>query len=153
MAKFRFTETVPQGTVLAAKLGADSDNPLSDADVGKAVKLDASDNYVLADAGDEIEGFLLSVEPATQDGFSFGSVQKGGRKAITIDGTLAVGDLVVVGTVVARGIALTGPVKVKKGTAASQLATGTYAYTERTPNTHLWRLIDKNDTVGVIEKI
>lgn len=156
MAKFKFTETVPAGKVISAKLGVDAANPLSDADVGKFVKLAANDNYVLCAEGDEIEGVLLSVEPATIDGFAFGSVQIGGRKAVTLQGAVPVGTAVVCGTPVARGTALTAPALVKAGTAASQLGAAPYTYTERTPNTHIWRNITGAGTAGaegLIERV
>lgn len=111
------------------KLGAGSgaSNNLSDADVGKLVKLAGDSRYNLCAAGDEIEGVITSVEPATQNGFSIGGVLKDDAKIWAIadglqatpgTGTLAVGDYVVAGTITAKGTALTSFPKVCKATAA-----------------------------------
>lgn len=157
--KFTFSELVADARIISAKLGAATGTPLADADVGKAVKLIATDTYGLCADGDEIEGFLHSVEPATIDGYSFGSVQVTGRKAVKFDGTVAFGAKVLCGAIVARGTALAslGAVKVKTGTAASQLTSGNYTYTERTPNTHLWRVISAaataDGTSAIIERV
>lgn len=76
-------------------------------DIGKAVKL--SGNAVVAAAsGNDIYGFISSVEAGTSGGYSVGAVACDvGREAIAIDeaGGLAVGDLVVAGTAVALGTA------------------------------------------------
>lgn len=111
------------------KLGAGtgSSNNYSDADVGKLVKLSADSRYVLCAAGDEIEGVITSVEPATQNGYSIGGVLKDdakiwavadGLQATPGTGTITVGDYVVAGTITAKGTALTSFPKVCKATAA-----------------------------------
>jgi hypothetical protein len=157
MAKFTFKELIPQDGVISAKLGVDASNPLSDKDIGKAVKLIAKDTYGLCAEGDEVEGFLVAVEPATIDGFSFGSVQIKGRKEVVLDGAVTVGDLVVVGNVIARGTAISlAAAEVKAGTPASQLGGAPYTYTQRVPNTHLWRVISGTGLSGatcIIERV
>lgn len=156
MAKFKFTELVPQDSVISAKLGVDANSKLTDADVGKAVKLIAADTYGLCAVNDEIEGFLVAVDSATADGLSFGSVQISGRKSVVLDGAVTIGALVLTGTPIARNTALTVDVAVKTGTAASQSGTTPFAFTQRTPNTHLWRLVSGtglNGAVGVIERV
>ncbi|MDI1362519.1 hypothetical protein [Methylotenera sp.] len=163
MAKFNFTESFSVEEIISTKLSALAADTaglasgyLTDADVGKAVKLGATDRYVLAVAGDEIEAFIVAVESATVDGYSFGSVVLAGRKSVVLEGSVAIGGLVVVATPVAKGVASATALLVKAGTAASQSGTSPFAYTARTPNTHLWRLISGAGTagsVGVIERV
>lgn len=70
----------------------------NDQDIGKAVKYSTSSNMIMCTSGDEIHGFVMSVEPGTRAGFSVGSVRKEGRvKAIDEVGNLAVGNIVVAG--------------------------------------------------------
>ncbi|MNY03220.1 hypothetical protein D3C86_1358280 [compost metagenome] len=83
----------------------------------------ASANHVLCADGDELEGFIDSVEPATQDGFSFGGVARGNvgfRVEATVGAAvvtpLVFGDLVVSAGELAVGTA--GKPQVKKGTPA-----------------------------------
>ena len=163
MPKFNFTESYSIDEIISAKVSALAGDTaglaagyLTDADVGKGVKLGAADRYVLAATGDEIEGFLVSVESATVDGFTFGSIVLAGRKNVTVEGTVAIGGLVTFGVAIAKGVALTVPAAVKAGVAASQSGTTPFAYTARTPNTHLWRLISgagTTGTPGVIERV
>lgn len=111
-----------------ARLGAGTgaSNVLSDADAGKAVKLVGESRMDLCAAGDPIEGFIVSVDTATSDGYSTGAVRgtkRGDRVYATADGlqatpgtgTIAVGDYVLAGTITAKGTALpsTGPKVVK----------------------------------------
>ena len=82
-------------------------------DVGKPVKL-SGDTVVLCADGDEIYGFIESVEPGTVGGYSHGGVLcESGNQIYATDeaGTLSVGDIVVAGTAVAFGTAnpATGP--------------------------------------------
>lgn len=125
MAKFKMTPTVPTGQVVTARVGT-TGTKLVDNDYGKFVKVIADSNYGLCAAGDPIEGVFIARETATQDNFAIGSVQTGGRVEALCDGleatpgtgTIAVGDYVVCGTVVAAGTAMTsttGP-KVTKAT-------------------------------------
>lgn len=116
MAKFKMGVTVPAGASKTARLGsaADAGGRVTDAETGKLVKLAGDSQYDAVVAGDPIEGIIRSREPATQDGWSIGSVLTSGRIACTCDGleatpgtgTVAVGDYVVAGTVVAKGTAL-----------------------------------------------
>ena len=116
MAKFQMKELI--GTEpITARLGAGSGsaNYVTDLEIGKAVKMVGDSQYNLCAAGDLIEGFVTAVETYTADDFSIGSVQNEGRKRVILDGlqatpgtgTCAVGDLVVAGTVTAKGTALT----------------------------------------------
>lgn len=94
---------------------------LTDADVGKAVKL-SGDGTVLCADGDEVYGFIASKEQ-TYNGYSIAGVLSDvGHEVIAVDevGGLAVGDLVVAGTKVDFGTALTaGGANVKKRTGAT----------------------------------
>lgn len=125
MAKFQMKEIIGTSPV-TARLGAGSGsaNYVTDVEIGKAVKLVADSRYGLCAAGDPIEGFITAVESYTADDYSIGSVQIDGRKRVTLDGleatagtgTCAIGDYVVCGTVVAKGTALSVPMKVCKAT-------------------------------------
>jgi len=128
MAKAQFGELIPTEGI-STRLGSGSGDQLpnavyADTEVGKFVKLSAGSRYQLSAAGDPIEGFIGSTEPATIDGYCFGTVYDKGRKRVVLDGlqatpgtgTVAVGDVVVTGTVVAKGTALTAPAKVCKMT-------------------------------------
>lgn len=129
MTTFVFTELVPTEKVLSAALGPNTSTKFADADVGKAVKLGSANNYVLVEAGDEIEGFVTSIEPFTvNNGFSFGGVVVSGRVTAEVGANqgatpMAVGDYVVADAQVALGTA--GKAQVKTGT----------------PSKFLWRCI------------
>jgi hypothetical protein len=75
--KVVLTETSSDNTpVVTAKLGTAS-NYFTDADRGKAVKLIGDSNYGVCAAGDEIEGFVSSIENFTADNQTVGSVRVG----------------------------------------------------------------------------
>jgi hypothetical protein len=124
MAKFQITETIHSDRIITARLGASgAGNTYDDSEVGKAVKLSATDAYALCAAGDAIEGVVSSVNDGTYDSFSIGAVRVSGYKNVVFDGSqaagtgaIAAGDYVVVGTVVAKGTALTASLKVRKAT-------------------------------------
>src|SRR5574343_1255458 len=110
------TTFVPQVTVpferrISAMIGAKA-KPLgqatSVADIGKAVKLTTTGSHILPSAGDEIDGFIASIESFGVNGentngtYSFGSVLTEGRIIVRVGtdqgGTpMAVGDYVVAG--------------------------------------------------------
>jgi hypothetical protein len=154
MAKFQMKELI--GTEpITARLGAGSGsaNYVTDVEIGKPVKLVGDSQYGLCAAGDQIEGYIAAVETYTADDFSIGSVQFEGRKRVTLDGlqatpgtgTCAVGDYVVAGTAVAKGTALTVPMKVCKATTQ----TGMY---------FAWRIVSLEGTgavgqIAVIERV
>lgn len=82
MADFAFqvlTHSPERLNVISSKLGPDAATKYTDKDKRKAVKLGPVGNHVLCVAGDELEGFIDSVEPATSGGFSFGGVARGNR--------------------------------------------------------------------------
>lgn len=96
--------------VISAKLGtntvANSGN-LNDNDIGKPVKLLAAGRYGLCSDGDNIDGFLVGVDPETVDGYAFGSVQIGGRYYAQLEGASTFGYMVEAGTTAARTVAET----------------------------------------------
>lgn len=154
MAKFQMKELL--GTEpITARLGAGtgSANYVTDVEIGKFVKLVGDSQYNLCVAGDQIEGVISAVEAYTADDYSIGSVNPEGRKRVTLDGlqatpgtgVCAVGDYVVAGSVVAKGTALSGPVKVCKATTQ----TGMY---------FAWRIVSLEGTgavgqVALIERV
>jgi len=71
-----------------------NDSGITDADVNKPVKLLSSSLVALCSNGDNIYGFINSVEVGTQDGKTIIGVQVDGRKWVTLDGASAVGTVV-----------------------------------------------------------
>lgn len=161
MAKFKFGTLIDSATVVTARV-ADStgtSNQLADADVGKLLKLKGDSQYGLCAAGDEIEGALIAANfNAPVDGYNLGSVATDGeplRLKVTFDGlqatpgtgTVALGDYVVAGTVVARGTSLNGAApKVCKATAAGSALI------------YKWRIVSLDGTgavgqTGLIERV
>jgi hypothetical protein len=141
MAKFQMTPRV--GVESEPARAGTKQAPLTDADVGKAVKLIGPSQIDLAEAGDEIFGFLSSIEVGTQDGFTIGGfVDKGYMEVDT--GTVPVGTLVVVDTNPAKGTA--GKTKVKAG-ADAVYTQGSEAVA--TPATYKWVVVHQ----GVIRRV
>jgi hypothetical protein len=110
MTAFAFQETVPGDTNISSALGTGSGNTFSAAaDIGKAVVLAAANNHVLASAGNEIDGFVNSVEPFTVNGgYSFGAVKTKGRIKAVVGANqgatpMAAGDYVVADAQLALG--------------------------------------------------
>lgn len=145
MAKFQQKEILGEAPV-TCRLGAASGsaNYMTDIEIGKPVKLIGDSLYDLCAAGDQIEGFISSVETYTQDDFSIGGIKQEDRKAVKLDGlqatpgtgVIAVGDYVVAGTAVAKGTALSGLPKVCKATTQ----TGMY---------FAWRVVSLDGTTAV----
>ncbi|MCY1361249.1 hypothetical protein D9M69_479090 [compost metagenome] len=139
MADFAFnvlTHSPERLNVISTKLGPDADTKYTDKDKKKAVKLGSAANHVFCAGGDEIEGFIDSIEVATEGGFSFGGVARGNR-GFRVEAQIgvnqgatpaAVGDLVVADVQLARGTV--GLPQVKTGT----------------PARHLWRIMSVRGT-------
>lgn len=142
MPKFLMTELVNSST-FTARLGAGTGaaNNLDDIlERGKAVKLIAESRYGLAVVGDEIESVIDSINTATSDGYSIGALRDfvGAGKFLkaTADGlqgtpgtgALVVGDYVLVGTAVAKGTALTEPLRVVKATTQANAKATPFAF-------------------------
>jgi hypothetical protein len=155
MAKFQLQPLILTQP-FTARLGAGSavGQQLDTADVGKFVKLAGESRYDLLAVGNEIEGAIVATEGATVDGFTIGTVQNDGRLDVTFDGiqvdgtgVLAIGDIVVAGTPVAKGVASSVPPKVRKATTAANVV-------------FKWRVVSLGSagtgaagTTGVIERI
>jgi hypothetical protein len=88
-------------------LGASNVLPLTSNDLGKPLKLIASDTFGLCAAGDEIEGTLEAIAAFTvNNGFSFGTVNRRGRR-IAVNGAVTAtpfNDLVLAGPNAARNV-------------------------------------------------
>lgn len=174
MAKFMIKETVINGNedAVTVRLGAGtgSANNVTSKEVGKPVKLAAESRFDLCAAGDPIESIVVAVENATQDGYSIGSVVPCGYKEVTFDGlqatpgtgTVAVGDYVVTGTVVAKDTALTAAMKVCKATQqpGSVPADLTAAGLQARNAAYAWRVVSLGTagtgavgTTGVIQRV
>lgn len=116
MPKFLMTPLIEDTARYTTRFGAANGvaNYFKDSEVYKFVKFVGDSRYGLCAAGDMIEGYVASVESASADDYSIGSFAEEGRADVTFDGlqatpgtgTLAVGDWVVCGTVVALGTTL-----------------------------------------------
>jgi len=148
MAKFKFAVSVDTSTdISTARVGSAANlaGRLLDVDKGKLMKLAGDSQYGLCAAGDLIEGMFVALEPATQDGWAIGSVQRNGRFACICDGlqasvgtgTINVGDFVVCGSVIAAGTDLVGGTP-RVASATSQNAT-----------LFAWRVVSLGDTGAV----
>lgn len=122
--RFRVLTTGPETlNVISSKLGPDAATKYGTVDAKKAVKLGPVGNHILCASGDEIDGFIDSVDAATQDGFSFGGVARGVR-GLRVEAevgpnqaaALVVGDFVVADDQLPPGTK--GLPRVKKGTPA-----------------------------------
>lgn len=144
MTTFAFGENVTEAMkdTVSAALGAAAASGIGTNDLDKAYKMGVLQNYVPCADGDPIEGFVNAVEGFTvNNGFSFGSVQRRGRKTVQNgagQATLAVGDYVVAFTQVAIGTA--GLAQVKKAAVTADV-------TDATPDTvaiqsnYVWRVV------------
>jgi len=90
MAKFTSQVNVGENVYRTWKAPA----AVTDNDIGKPVKLAASDEVAMCADGDQIYGFIASVEPATADGKKVVSVLVSGRIWVRLDGNSAVGTVV-----------------------------------------------------------
>jgi hypothetical protein len=80
----------------------------TDADVGKPVKIGATDLLALCVDGDQIYGFIAGVEGATADGYKLASIMVSGRVKAVLSGNSAIGTLVEAHDQAAAGTANTG---------------------------------------------
>lgn len=134
MAKFNMG-VLPTQPPVTARLGsaATAEGRMADTELFKFVKLAGESRYDLCAAGDQIEGQIVAREPATQDGYTIGSVlQSGfinaicdGLEATAGTGTIAVGDYVVCGTITAKGTALPTTIPAPKVCKATNQPGGT----------------------------
>lgn len=115
--KFQVKSTINSFVTMTVRLGAGtgSANWCNDNDKGKWIKIAAESRYDLCAAGDDIEGWITSVDTGPSDNYSTGGRSRGGLVDVTFDGLQAtpgtgvvtIGDYVVCGTVVARNTTLT----------------------------------------------
>lgn len=133
MPKFMMSETIHSHPITTVRLGTTSVRH-TQLENGKALKLSTLDNYVLAAAGDPIQGVQTTSNLDTQgtvDGYAIGGVANHGTKLVIFDGleatpgtgTVAIGDFVVTGTVTAFGTALPGAGLLKVCKATNQPGT------------------------------
>lgn len=132
MAKFWMTPLCSLEDCYTVRLGTAAGDIHKDVDVGRFKKLVGESRYGDVAAGNDIEGLLISVESATQDGYSLGTIQQEGRIEVVLNGlqategtgTIAIGDYVLAGTPVARGVAQVkgAPFVVKATTQATAMS-------------------------------
>lgn len=101
---------LPDDATFSAALGVNPAGRLTDFDLYKAVKLIGDSRYGLCEAGDDIEGVLISVEVNTVNaGYGFGTILC--KDAVVASnagaGAIAVGAYVVAAAQPAVGTALT----------------------------------------------
>lgn len=110
--------SIPSVPAQTVRLGAGNaaNQRMSDVDVGKFVKLVGESRFDMCAVGDLIEGVIVDVRTSTANGFSVGSIFEAGKMFVTANGlqgtpgtgNIAIGDLVVAGTPVAKGTAMSG---------------------------------------------
>lgn len=136
MADFTFnllTHSPERLNVISTRLGASAAvaDRLTDADRKKAVKLGADSNHVLCEQGDEIEGFVDSIEAATEGGYAFGGVARCNR-GFRVEAKIGANQGA---TPAARDDLVVADVQLAVGTKGMpQVKTGT-------PTRHLWRIL------------
>lgn len=138
--KFQVKATINSFVTMTVRLGSGveigSGLGMNDGDKNKWIKIVGESRYDLCAAGDDIEGWVSSVDTATSDGYSTGGRSRGGLIDVLFDGvqatpgtgTVAVGDYVVCGTVVAKKTALsTKAAKVCTATTQATAKSSPYA--------------------------
>lgn len=88
-----------------------NDSGIDDNDLNKPVKLVSSDTVALCSDGDQIYGFINSVEQRTQDGKTIVGIQDSGRVWVQLSGASSFGALVEAGANAAAGTANSGTKK------------------------------------------
>lgn len=164
MPKFSIQEVASHTPHKTARVGGalvagSTAHLVTDAEVGKFVKLAGESRFDLCVLGDQIEGRLDSLNVATQDGYTIGGVNEDGPYLrVTFDGAqaspgtgaMAIGDFVVTGTPVAKGTPLAWnlPARVVRATAAGNTLN------------FKWRVVSLGDagtgapgTVGYIQRV
>jgi len=148
MARFVCKPTVGGNNIETFKIAA----AITDVDIDKPVKLSATDKVALAGAGEEIYGFIVSVEPNLADGDKIVGVQVDGRKYVILSGAAAVGTLVEAAANEAAGTAKAGDYGIVSVHAVDTTTTVTLAATTFSKN---WRVISGtglDTSTALIEK-
>ena len=104
MAKFTASVNVGENKYQTFKAAA----AITDADIGKPVKITATDEVALCADGDQIYGFIAAVELATADGKKIVTVLVEGRAWVILSGASAVGTIVEAAANTAAGVAKAG---------------------------------------------
>ena len=145
MAKFKFQVLTDVSNYITAKVA----DAVTDNDVGKSVKLatNTTDTYTICAAGDQIDGFIVGIEPATADGLKLCTINIGGRKRVQISGAANVGDLVEAAAQAAAGTAEANGLPIVAAHTIDTLDTTTLAATMFPKN---WRIISANTSDGVV---
>lgn len=145
--------------VISAKLGTDTvanSGHLTDADIGKPLKLTAAGVYALCADGDGIDGWLVGVDPETADGYAFGSVQIGGRIYAQLSGASTFGYVVEAGAPATARTAETSGYGQVSSSAVYTLANTDHAdATIAHINRKVWRIISgavTDDAIVLLEK-
>lgn len=165
MAKFQMNVVLNTDELITARVSDSTAGVtaswLDKVDAGKFVKMTADSQYGLCAVGDQIEGLLATAnDVAPNDGFAMGAIQTEGRARVMLDGlqatpgtgSIAVGDFVVAGTVVARGTALTSaaPAKVCKATPLSVATTPAVNFPAGSNLAFKWRVVALLGGVGTV---
>jgi len=145
--------------IISAKLGTDTvanSGHLTDADIGKPVKLLAAGRYGLCADGDNIDGWLVGVNPNTVDGYAFGSVQIGGRVYAQLEGSSTFGYVVEAATMAAaRTAEASGYGQVSSHAGYALITTDTVDELRPMILTKKWRIISgavTDDAIVLLEK-
>jgi hypothetical protein len=103
----RFTAQINVGENVYRTYKASSAS-VSDNDIGKPVKISATDTVALCADGDQIYGFIAAVNPQTADGYPVVSVLVSGRCWVILSGASAIGTVVEAAANTAAGVAKAG---------------------------------------------
>lgn len=144
---------------ISAKLGTGTvaaSGHLNDNDIGKPLKLTAAGTYALCADGDNIDGFLVAVDPETVDGYAFGTVQIGGRVYAQLVGASTFGYVVEAGApAAARTAEPSGYGQVSSHAGLALISTDTVDEIRPLILSKKWRIISgavTDDAIVLLEK-
>lgn len=144
---------------ISAKLGTNTvanSGHLNDNDIGKPLKLTAAGTYALCADGDNIDGFLVAVDPETVDGYAFGTVQIGGRVYAQLAGASTFGYVVEAGgPAAARTAEPSGYGQVSSHAGLALISTDTVDEIRPLILSKKWRIISgavTDDAIVLLEK-
>lgn len=144
---------------ISAKLGTGTvaaSGHLNDNDIGKPLKLTAAGTYALCADGDNIDGFLVAVDPETVDGYAFGTVQIGGRVYAQLAGASTFGYVVEAGApAAARTAEPSGYGQVSSHAGLALISTDTVDEIRPLILSKKWRIISgavTDDAIVLLEK-
>ena len=138
----RVSEIITGENVIATIKCSDA---VTDNDVNKPLTIDESDTVKLAVEGDEIYGFIDSIDPTSEDGAAVIGAMVSGRKWVIMEGTYDAGDIVEAADNTTAGVAMVGDWSVcKKHT----LATDSVANLAASIFSRNWKVIYGDGTDG-----